>query len=110
MVLGKEADCGLVPPDHFAFVEECSIVAAGFAQFGVGDRRRTRQQSIYQSCFTDAVTSHEDDFLSSRDAGAEVAYYRSGAVRLAHALHFQDVLSRGTLLFEFEIRALDVRL
>src|SRR5215469_10593178 len=108
MVLGKEADCGLVSPDHFAFVEECSIVAAGFAQFGVRDRRRTRQQSIYQSCFAHAVASHEDDFLSSRDAGGEVRYYRSGTVRLAQAFHLQDVLSRGTLLFEFEIRALDV--
>src|SRR5215475_15778124 len=110
MVLGKEAHCGLMPPDHLAFVEEYSIVAAGFAQFGVRDRRRTRQQSIYQSCFARTVASHEDDFLSSRDAGGEVAYYRNVAVRLAHVFHFQDVLSRGTLLLEFEIGALDVRL
>src|SRR5215475_1652919 len=108
MVLGKEADCGFVPPDHLAFVEEYSIVAAGFTQLGVRDRRRTRQQSIYQSGFARAVASHEDDFLSSRDAGGKVAYYRRGAVRLAHAYYFQDVLSRRTLLLELEIGALDV--
>src|SRR6266496_170687 len=108
MVLGEEADSGLVSPDHFSFVQELSIVAAGFAQLGVRHRGRVRQQSVYQSCLARTIAAHEDDFLSSRHAGGEVAYHRGIAVRLAHAFDFQDVLSRRALLLKLEIWALNV--
>src|ERR1051326_4696775 len=108
VILSEVADRRLVPPDDFASGEEGAIVAAGFAQFGIRDCRRIRQQCIQHGGLTHTVTAQQGDFFSAHDAGGESTDHRIVVVGFFHAFQFQDMFAGRTLHFELDERALNV--
>src|SRR5580692_3540131 len=110
VVLREVSDRSLVSPNHFSTSEERSAIAAGLAQFGIGDRRRTCQQRIQQSGFTRTVAPHQCDLFSSGYTRSEAPDDLGLAVRFCNSFKLKNVFSRRTLLLELQERTLDVRL
>src|SRR5579863_913094 len=103
MVLREVSDRGFVSPDHFAGVEEGSVVAAGFAKFGFRRGGRVREQRVYESGLPYPVAAHESDPFAARDAGGEVTNYPLVTVRFAQVLDLENVFAGRTLLLKLDV-------
>src|SRR5579872_367115 len=110
MILREIADGSLVSPDNLTGVDEWSVVAACLTKFRIRSRRRIRQQGIHQRGLARPVTSHERDLLAAGNARSEVANDLFLTVRFGEMFDLEDVLARGTLLFELNVWPLDVGL
>ncbi len=109
MILREVSNRSFVSPGDLALVDERPVITASLAQFGVGRRRRIRQQGIQQRGLPCAVAAHQSDFFAADNAGGEVLNDLLLAVGFAQMLNFQNVLARGTLLLEFDERPLNIR-
>src|SRR5208283_2035054 len=56
-----------------------------------------------------AVAAHQRDFFASNHARRKAGNHLRISVRLRYTFHFQDVFARGPLLFELQVRTLDIR-
>ncbi len=110
VILGKVAYGSFVTPDDFSAGQEWPIVAAGSAQFGLGNRGGVSQERIDQGRLARAVAAHQGNLLAANDAGRKLADDFSVPIGFVEALDFDDVFAGRPLLFELQERTLDVRL
>ena len=108
VVLGEVSDRGFVSPDYFSVSKERAVVAAGFAQLGIRNCGRVRQQRVQHGSFSHTVAAQQRDFFSADHTRCEVSDYWSIVVGLRHTFEFQNVLARGTLLLKFQVWTGDV--
>ncbi len=96
-------------PDNFSVIHKGSIIAAGFAQFRLRNRRRVREQRIYKSSFAGTIAPHQSDFLPTDHTRGEIRDDFGVSVRLTEAFDFENMFAGWPLLFKLQIGTLNVR-
>ena len=109
VVLSKISDGGFVAPDHFAIVDEGTVISAGLAKFGLRRGGRICEQGVDQGGLPCSVAAHQCDAFAAGDAGSEITNNFSVAVGFAEVFDFKNVFAGGTLGLELDVGACDVR-
>src|SRR5258706_16369580 len=82
---------GFVTPDNFSATEELTVVAAGLAEFSLGNGGRIREQRIHERGLAGAVAPHECNLFSADYARREISNYFGVAVRLGDTLQLKNM-------------------
>src|SRR5882672_7201465 len=93
VVLREISHRGFVTPDNFSATEELTVVAAGLAEFSLGNGRRIREQRIHERGLAGAVPAHECDLFSADYARRKILDYFGVAVGLGYILQLQNVFA-----------------